>query len=123
VDPDAIMGIYRDYVIPLTKEVEVDYLLQRLRSAPTTTDALDVAWACWLITCRSLAQCSPVSVAFLGPKASYSHQAALKYFKEGTPELLECATFSEVLPHARYQPIPTPFPFFSFLLFFFFLSS
>lgn len=34
VDPDAIMGIYRDYVIPLTKEVEVDYLLQRLRSAP-----------------------------------------------------------------------------------------
>jgi prephenate dehydratase len=37
-----------------------------------------------------------VSVAFLGPKASYSHQAALKYFKEGTPELLECATFSEV---------------------------
>jgi chorismate mutase len=69
VDPDAIMGIYRDYVIPLTKEVEVDYLLQRL---------------------------SPVSVAFLGPKASYSHQAAVKYFKEGTPELLECATFSEV---------------------------
>jgi prephenate dehydratase len=37
-----------------------------------------------------------VSVAFLGPKASYSHQAAVKYFKEGTPELLECATFSEV---------------------------
>jgi chorismate mutase len=69
VDPDAIMGIYRDYVIPLTKEVEVDYLLQRL---------------------------SPVSVAFLGPKASYSHQAALKYFKDGIPELLECATFSEV---------------------------
>jgi chorismate mutase len=33
VDPDAIMGIYRDYVIPLTKEVEVDYLLQRLRFA------------------------------------------------------------------------------------------
>ncbi len=30
VDPDAIIEIYRDYIIPLTKEVEVDYLMQRL---------------------------------------------------------------------------------------------
>ena len=32
--PDAIMALYRDWVMPLTKEVQVAYLLQRL--APST---------------------------------------------------------------------------------------
>jgi chorismate mutase len=30
VDVDAVVAIYRDLVIPLTKEVEVEYLLARL---------------------------------------------------------------------------------------------
>lgn len=30
VDPELIVGLYRDYVIPLTRKVEVDYLLRRL---------------------------------------------------------------------------------------------
>ena len=30
VDVDAVVAIYRDLVIPLTKEVEVEYLLSRL---------------------------------------------------------------------------------------------
>ncbi|KAJ1826612.1 chorismate mutase aro7 [Coemansia sp. RSA 2599] len=30
VDYDLVVSLYRDYVIPLTKEVEVDYLLHRL---------------------------------------------------------------------------------------------
>jgi chorismate mutase len=30
VDVDAVVAIYRDVVIPLTKEVEVEYLLARL---------------------------------------------------------------------------------------------
>ncbi|BFZ58890.1 chorismate mutase aro7 [Savitreella phatthalungensis] len=30
VDVDTVVRMYRDYVIPLTKKVEVDYLLQRL---------------------------------------------------------------------------------------------
>jgi chorismate mutase len=30
VDVDAVVAIYRDIVIPLTKEVEVEYLLARL---------------------------------------------------------------------------------------------
>ena len=34
VDPMLIMGLYRDWVMPLTKEVQVAYLLQRL-GAPT----------------------------------------------------------------------------------------
>ena len=44
VDPDAIVEIYRDIVIPITKEVQVAYLLQRLGN---------------------------LKVAFLGPKTSY----------------------------------------------------
>ena len=30
VDPEAIVALYRDHIIPITKEVEVQYLLQRL---------------------------------------------------------------------------------------------
>jgi chorismate mutase len=30
IDADAVVAMYKDYVIPLTKEVEVDYLMQRL---------------------------------------------------------------------------------------------
>lgn len=82
------MGIYQDYVIPLTKEVEVAYLMQRLRFVYDQEKVFR--------NCQSNEFLSPVSVAFLGPKASYSHQAALKYFKGQTPELLECSTFAEV---------------------------
>lgn len=31
VDADAVVAMYKDWVIPLTKEVEVDYLMQRLQ--------------------------------------------------------------------------------------------
>jgi len=30
VDPQAISDIYRDIIIPLTKKVEVEYLMQRV---------------------------------------------------------------------------------------------
>lgn len=33
IDPEIVVKIYRDYVIPLTKKVEVDYLLRRLEDA------------------------------------------------------------------------------------------
>ncbi|KAF2838778.1 chorismate mutase [Patellaria atrata CBS 101060] len=31
IDIDAVVAMYKDYVIPLTKEVEVEYLMQRLK--------------------------------------------------------------------------------------------
>lgn len=31
IDADAVVAMYQDYVIPLTKEVEVEYLMQRLK--------------------------------------------------------------------------------------------
>jgi len=31
IDADAVVAMYKDYVIPLTKEVEVEYLMQRLK--------------------------------------------------------------------------------------------
>ena len=34
IDVGVIVGMYRDYVIPLTKEVEVDYLIHRLDGVP-----------------------------------------------------------------------------------------
>lgn len=40
ISPDVVVDLYERFVIPLTKEVEVDYLLQRLDSweAPVTTE-------------------------------------------------------------------------------------
>ncbi|KAK6345872.1 chorismate mutase aro7 [Orbilia blumenaviensis] len=35
IDVEAVVKMYRDYVIPLTKDVEVDYLLQRLKEPKT----------------------------------------------------------------------------------------
>lgn len=30
VDPEVVANLYRDWLMPLTKDVEVDYLLRRL---------------------------------------------------------------------------------------------
>jgi len=68
VDPDAIVAVYRDFIIPLNKDVQIAYLLQRLDDP---------------------------QVAYLGPPSTFSHQAALQHFGDklnGTP----CATISEV---------------------------
>ena len=34
INVDQVVSMYRDFVIPLTKEVEVEYLMQRLQPAP-----------------------------------------------------------------------------------------
>lgn len=34
INVDAVVAMYKDYVIPLTKEVEVEYLMQRLEPKP-----------------------------------------------------------------------------------------
>lgn len=75
VDPDAVVAMYRDYVIPLTKVAEVQYLLQRLGN---------------------------ISVAVHGPAGSASHRAALRRFagSAGPPDrplsLTACASVKEV---------------------------
>lgn len=33
IEPEVVVGIYKDWVIPLTKKVEVDYLLRRLEDS------------------------------------------------------------------------------------------
>ncbi|KAL7273244.1 chorismate mutase aro7 [Rhizina undulata] len=38
INVEAVVNMYRDYVIPLTKEVEIDYLLQRLDPVPEVPD-------------------------------------------------------------------------------------
>ena len=72
VDPEAIVALYRDHIIPITKEVEVQYLLQRLGDA--------------LIACH-------------GAPSSAPAQAARRAFaSEGKPPpaLLRCASVREV---------------------------
>ncbi|ROT40608.1 chorismate mutase [Sodiomyces alkalinus F11] len=38
IDADAVVAMYKDFVIPLTKEVEVEYLMQRLEPANPSSD-------------------------------------------------------------------------------------
>lgn len=52
----------RDFIIPLTKEVQVLYLLQRLGGP---------------------------SISYLGPQGTFSHQAALKFFHNATSSVQE----------------------------------
>ncbi|RHY35344.1 hypothetical protein DYB32_000217 [Aphanomyces invadans] len=53
VDPQVIADLYRNFVMPLTKQVQVTYLLQRLHHP---------------------------SVAFIGPVGSFAHSAAVAHF-------------------------------------------
>jgi len=36
INPEVIVGVYRDFLIPVTKDVEVDYLLRRCGPVPAT---------------------------------------------------------------------------------------
>jgi len=40
VDPDFIVKLYKDYLIPITKDVEVEYLLQRLEKSQSNKNSL-----------------------------------------------------------------------------------
>lgn len=70
IDAERIVEIYRDFVIPLTKDVEVQYLLQRLGGVP---------------------------VCYLGPSATFTHQATLKAFSGRSVELLPQGSVHEVI--------------------------
>ncbi|KAF0709684.1 hypothetical protein As57867_005777, partial [Aphanomyces stellatus] len=62
VDPQVISDLYLDFVMPLTKQVQVAYLLQRLRHP---------------------------SVSFVGPVGSVAHSAALTHFGPSTQRNFE----------------------------------
>eukprot|EP01117_Protostelium_nocturnum_P012751 TRINITY_DN4716_c0_g1_i2.p1 TRINITY_DN4716_c0_g1~~TRINITY_DN4716_c0_g1_i2.p1 ORF type:complete len:488 (-),score=111.72 TRINITY_DN4716_c0_g1_i2:546-2009(-) len=64
IEPSKIEELYRDFVIPLTKEVEVLYLVERSKGA---------------------------AVSFLGPSGTFSEQAAHNHF--GKNKGIGCARF------------------------------
>ncbi|MBF0566285.1 MAG: prephenate dehydratase [Nitrospirae bacterium] len=66
-----------DYYSP-KREQEIMDNLQRLNKGPFPNYALRIIFK--EIFCASLSLEQPVSVAYLGPPATYTHQAALKYF-------------------------------------------
>lgn len=73
VEPDVIVEIYRDILIPLTKEVEVDYLLRR---------------------------CGPLPVAFVGG-VSGCMDAAKRFWQLDNPDSgIGPVSVSPIVPHA-----------------------
>ncbi|CAZ85054.1 unnamed protein product [Tuber melanosporum] len=50
VNVDAVVAMYRDYVIPMTKEVEVEYLLQRLANPTPETVSKNPLLFLWLLS-------------------------------------------------------------------------
>ncbi|CAK4071876.1 unnamed protein product [Aphanomyces euteiches] len=70
IDPQVISDLYRDFVMPLTKQVQVAYLLQRLHHP---------------------------SVSFVGPVGSFAHAAAIAHFGAETQRNMEpVASLSDV---------------------------
>jgi chorismate mutase len=59
IDPEVVVRLYREHVIPMTKQVQVEYLLRRLDG---------------------------MKVAFLGPETTFTHQAAIRFFGGGAGE-------------------------------------
>uniref|UniRef100_A0A0G4FZ06 chorismate mutase n=1 Tax=Chromera velia CCMP2878 TaxID=1169474 RepID=A0A0G4FZ06_9ALVE len=84
VDPEVIVAAYRDFIIPVTKEVEVDYLLER---------------------------CGPLKVAFVGEHSSEGFIVAKQLFglpshdprspvtppQTSSADLVSCQTVSKAL--------------------------
>lgn len=54
VPPEQVVALYKNFIIPLTKEVQIEYLLQRVHGT---------------------------TVAFLGPRGTFSEQAGVGYFE------------------------------------------
>ncbi len=77
VDPEAIVRLYADFIIPLTKEAELQYLLQRLGNTSVAFEA-DPA--------RALSELAEQHVG----------AAALKYKAEAAP-LLRCKSAADVI--------------------------
>lgn len=81
VKPQVIVDLYKNYLIPITKDIEVDYLLQRLNSS--------------------------LDVAYLGPIGTFTHEAASKYFSnykevafipcESIPKVIESVLSNKVI--------------------------
>ena len=72
VEPQVIVDLYKNFLIPITKDIEVDYLLQRMSSS--------------------------LDVAYLGPAGTFTHQAATQFFaKTKEVSFTECESIPKVV--------------------------
>jgi len=70
VDPEVPVKIYKDFLIPLTKEVELEYILRRLDG---------------------------FSIAYFGSSGSFSHVAAKEHFSENSTSFIPYSTIHQVV--------------------------
>lgn len=75
------------------REAAVIRRLQGLNTGPFPAQAVDAVWNEIISTCRGLE--SRLVVAYLGPRGSFSEQAALEHFGHAV-EKLPCNSFDEV---------------------------
>lgn len=81
VSPAQIVSLYKDYLIPLTIEIEIEYLLHRLDK--------------------------PL-VAYLGPAGTFSHQAAVGFFSNGVHLPITAPTETVAAKcDVEFQPVAT----------------
>ena len=84
----------------LTEEQEALAELQAQNKGPLSADALRNVYREVLGTARSLVK--PIRVAYLGPKYSYSHLAAIDRFGDG-PDLTPVATIKAVFESIHFR--------------------
>lgn len=75
------------------REAQVIHGLQKANQGPIKDDSLALIWREIMSACRALE--APQRVAYLGPKGTYSEEAALRFFGSSIQHV-PCASFDEV---------------------------
>jgi len=82
-----------DPVLRPEREAQVIRRLQQANTGPLPSDAIAAVWTEIISACRGLEQ--GMTAAYLGPKGSFSEQAAMEHFGHAVAGL-PCASFDEV---------------------------
>ncbi|AGF46980.1 prephenate dehydratase [Candidatus Kinetoplastibacterium desouzaii TCC079E] len=82
-----------DSVIKPERESQIIEKLQRINTGPFQTSAIEHVWKEIISACRDLER--SMQVAYLGPKGSFSEQAAFEHFGRSVNNV-QCTSFDEV---------------------------
>lgn len=82
-----------DSILKPEREAQIITHLKNLNAGPITGDSVQAVWSEVISACRGLE--SQLRVAFLGPKGSFSEQAALEHFGHFVHSI-PCQNFEEI---------------------------
>eukprot|EP00743_Colponemidia_sp_Colp-15_P008738 GILK01009518.1.p1 GENE.GILK01009518.1~~GILK01009518.1.p1 ORF type:complete len:609 (-),score=122.47 GILK01009518.1:277-2103(-) len=96
INPEIFVRLFRDYIIPLTKRVQIEYLLQRKNNLPKTPLRMKKQIPQDLNT----SDLPPYRIALLGPAGTFSHEAVQRLSMAKRLSPVFCESFNEILETA-----------------------